>query len=302
MPDSHLRFALAASTLSGDPRAVARRSREIGFGGLQLDARTSALDLAALSDSGRRELRRIFTSQDQQVASLRASVDKQGFGPGADVDRELSGLEGAMEAAVEMGAGLLCLDVGALPEPPATPRPKPKITPEQAGLILLPSMPVEPSAAEPPPPPSAADLALASSVHPALAELGRRADRYSVILALRTELSSIAALEAVLRQANCPWFGVDLDPVALLRDTWSSDEFFSRLGTQVRQVRGRDAVRGTDHRVRPTVIGHGDTHWPQLRADLDGAGYSGWITVDPIDLVDRPAAAVAGLKYLKSVI
>jgi hypothetical protein len=36
-----------------------------------------------------------------------------------------------------------------------------------------------------------------------------------------------------------------------------------------------------------------------MLSNLQGAGYRGWITLDSIDLTDRAAAAVAGLKYLK---
>jgi hypothetical protein len=36
-----------------------------------------------------------------------------------------------------------------------------------------------------------------------------------------------------------------------------------------------------------------------MLSNLQGAEYRGWITLDSIDLTDRAATAVAGLKYLK---
>src|SRR6185312_15533960 len=121
------------------------------------------------------------------------------------------------------GAPLVCIDMGPLPAAPTTERAKPKINPEHAGLILLPESvtqgpPPEPVQTAPPP-----DPAFVAQVNSALAELGRRADRYGVVLALRTELASFASLAWVLRQANCPWFGVDLDPASVLRDAWNLD-------------------------------------------------------------------------------
>ena len=86
----------------------------------------------------------------------------------------------------------------------------------------------------------------------ALEELGRRADRFSVTIALRSALSSFASLKTALQTANCPWFGIDLDPAAILQDKWDADEIFSSLGPEIRHVRVRDAVRGTDHRTRPS--------------------------------------------------
>ncbi|HEY2584363.1 MAG TPA: TIM barrel protein [Tepidisphaeraceae bacterium] len=122
------------------------------------------------------------------------------------------------------------------------------------------------------------------------------------MLAFRSELSSFASLELALRQAACPWFGVDLDPVALLRDEWEADEFFSRLGPLVRHVRARDAVGGAGRRTKPAVVGQGSVPWEAVLGNLDQTGYQGWMTLDPVELTDRVGAAVAGVKYLRSVI
>ena len=206
-----------------------------------------------------------------------------------------------MEAAAGLAAPLLCLDVGLLPEPVRVVAPKPVIETEQAGLILIPapSRPVAPAASESSTPPDSAHISLVNS---ALDELGRRADRFSVTIAMRSGLSSFASLEAVLRGANCPWFGLDLDPAAVVQDKWELDQIFSALGADLRHVRARDAVRGTDHRTRPVVIGSGSTDWPAMLAALDAAGYHGWLTIDPTDLSDRPAAAAEGSAYLRRVI
>src|SRR6202011_874310 len=110
---------------------------------------------------------------------------------------------------------------------------------------------------------------------------------------------SFASLAKVLRQADCPWFGIDLDPVALLRDEWELDDLFSRLGPLVRHVRGRDAMVGAERRTKPTPIGQGGVSWEKILANLDEAGYRGWITVDPVDLTDRLSAAAAGVSHLQ---
>ena len=64
-------------------------------------------------------------------------------------------------------------------------------------------------------------------------------------------------------------------------------------------MRARDAVAGADRRTKATTIGRGDTHWDELLSNLDGAGYTGWFTVDPLELTDRAGAAVAGRKLLE---
>lgn len=300
MAREHLKLAVVAAALSGDARLAPTLARKAGFAGLQFEARTAALDIPELSGTGLREFLRLLSAQDQQLVGLRVDLGLKGLAPGADVDRELSRLARVMEAARGLASPLVCLDPGPLPEPAEAAPPKPKISPELAGLILLPTaeeranpQPPQPERAAPPP-----DPAFVSQVDAALVELGRMADRTSTVLAFGSELSSHAAIERALRAADCPWFGLDLDPAAVLGDRWDLDEVFSRLGTRVRHVRARDAVAGADRRTKPAVIGRGGTDWGQVLSNLDDAGYNGWLTIDPIELADRPAAARAGLAHL----
>ncbi|HEY7118712.1 MAG TPA: TIM barrel protein, partial [Tepidisphaeraceae bacterium] len=93
----------------------------------------------------------------------------------------------------------------------------------------------------------------------------------------------------------------DLDPVAILKDRWGVEEVFSRLGPLIRHVRARDAIAGHDKRTKPATIGRGGTNWGHFVSLLDEAGYSGWLTVDPIDLPDRTTAARDAIAHLKTI-
>ena len=298
---SSIQFSIVAAALSNDPREAARVSREMGFAGVQLDAYGAGMRMPDLSATGRREFRQMVAAQNQQIVSFRVDLGSKGFGPGADVDRLLNGLDRVLETAAGMGVGMVSVDVGLLPEPAREAVVRPPISQSQAGLILLPeSFATTAAAAAPASPPP--DPAFVGQVNAALGELGAMAERYSVIAALRTDLSSFAALHAVLRQAGCAWFGIDLDPAAVLHDEWPIDDLFTRLGDSIRQVRGRDAIGGSARRTRPAVVGQGDTQWPALLANLSGVGFAGWLTVDPIELPDRKLAAAAGLKHLRSLL
>jgi sugar phosphate isomerase/epimerase len=146
-----------------------------------------------------------------------------------------------------------------------------------------------------------ADPDATGAVDSALYEIGKRADRYGVTVAFRSDLASFAALERAVQAASCPWFGVDLDPVAILRDTWPIDEIFSRTGGLIRHVRGRDAVGGADRRTKPAPIGRGSVNWGEFLANLDHAAYQSWLTIDSLELQDRAAAAKTGLEYLSKL-
>jgi sugar phosphate isomerase/epimerase len=296
------KIGIVAAALSTDPREAILRSRKMGFEGLVFDAYSPHLSLPELSQSGRREFRQVLSAQDQQLIALRADLEGKGFSPSTDIDRMLARVDRAMEAAAGMGTPLVCVDLGPLPEPARKPPSKPSVDPKQAGLIIIPTaeeiaVASRAQAKEEVP----ADTAFEASVDAALNELGRRADRYSAIVAFQSDLSSLAALERALRKADCPWFGVELDPVAILRDRWGTDEVFSRLGPHVRLVRARDAAVGHDRRTKPAAIDGGDVDWAQLLALLDEAGYNGWLALDPLELADRAAGAREGLAALRGV-
>jgi len=83
-------------------------------------------------------------------------------------------------------------------------------------------------------------------------------------------------------------------------DAWTIDEVFSRLGTLIRHVRGHDAMKGSDRRTKPSLIGAGSTDWKTMLSNLDDADYLGWITVDPEELPDRSTAAKLGRERLSN--
>jgi sugar phosphate isomerase/epimerase len=299
MTPDNLKIGITASAFGDDFKAAPKRARTLGFAGLQFEAYSSSLNFPDLSISGRREFLRLLSAQDRALVGLRYDVGPRGFGPGADVDQVLDRLGNAMESAAGMGSPLVCLDAGPLPAPPRASKLKPKITQDQLGILILPPSAMKEQPAEEPAPPVVVDPAIFSATDSALAELGARADRYSVIVAFRSDLASFAALERALLAVNCPWFGIDLDPQAVLRDEWEMDEIFSRVGPLIRHVRGRDALAGADRRTKPTAIGAGSTDWGSLLASLRASDYRGWLTIDPTELTDRVAAAEVGLKRVK---
>jgi sugar phosphate isomerase/epimerase len=294
------RLSVLATALDPDPRRAAMLARASGFTGIEFDAFSPALDLTTLSQTGRREFAHVLSSQDQRLVALQVDVGPKGFGPGADIDRLLAQFRRVMEAAKGLLTPLVCVEAGPLPEPAIAAKPKSAVTPDQAGLIIIPSAAAATQPQGEPARPGP-DPAVVSHVDTALAALGALTDRIGVILAFRSDLASFAALDRALAAAACPSFGVDFDPVALLRDAWDRDEIFSRFGALIRHVRARDALVGSDRRTRPAPIGRGSTDWPALLAAIDAAGYAGWLGIDPTELPDRAAAAAAGAKFLSSV-
>ncbi|MDB5172789.1 MAG: hypothetical protein JWN51_1562, partial [Phycisphaerales bacterium] len=205
MNSESIQIGITAAALSDDPRQAPALARSLGFKGIQFDAYSNSFSIPDLAGSGRREFRHVLSSQDQELVGLRGELGARGLGPGADVDRILSKFAKALEAATDLASPLFCVDLGPLPAPAVTEAPKPKVTAELAGMILLPTTPATPAPVAPAAPPP--DPAVVSQVDAALSEIGRLADRYSVVVAFRSDLASLAALERAVAQAACPWFG-----------------------------------------------------------------------------------------------
>ncbi len=300
MPPALPKIAVTATALSDEIRVCPRLAQAAGFSGLLFDTAASGGQLLDLSSTGQREVRHLLASHNQALVGLSMKLPDKGFRPTADIEQAIDRVDRAMNALRGLGGEVVCVDLGPLPPAPATQPPKPKITPQMAGAIIIPNLD-EPASEENAPPPVKPDPAFTASLTDALRELGVRADRYGVTLAFRSSLAGFAALSRALRLADCPWFGVDLDPVLVLADEWSIDDILSELGSLIRHVRVRDAIRGDNHRTQPAVVGEGDTDWLGLLSALDAAAYHGWLSVDPIDLQDRRAAATAALKHLRSL-
>jgi sugar phosphate isomerase/epimerase len=296
-----VRIGVISSALSPEPRRVPEIARRLGVPGLLFDAFSPSLSIPELSQSGRREFRHLLSSQQRELIGLRLSLGPTGLSAKADVDQQLSKIENAMDAARGLGAPLVCVDLGPLPAAATSGPTKPAVTQEMAGLILLPSA-VEVAAVTPAEEKQTpADLTFISHLDPTLRELGHRADRYSVMLAFSSDLAPISAIERTIKSADCPWFGIDLDPVSLLRDKADLDAAFARVGPLIRHVRAKDAIRGTGSRTQPAVIGRGGVDWRHLLANLNAADYQGWVTIDPLELPDRLRATNDGITFLKSL-
>lgn len=299
--DRSILFATVSRALDDDLRQAVRQARSLGFGGLQVDARTQTLNLTTFSTSAYRELRHLFASHDQNLVALRCETGPEGFGPRSDTDKMLDRADGVLRAAAALGCESVCMDLGRLPPAPRVSKPKPKVTKEMAGLLILPESTTVPEP-EPEPTPTKLSPAVTGHWQQAMAVLGEMADRYGVMLAFESQLSSLAALVHLVTSVDCPWFGINFDTAAVLRDTWSTADLLDTAGSLVRQVRARDAIAGEDNRTKPAVIGRGDIPWRETLSLLDEAGYHGAITIDPLDLPDPTGAAVAGLKQLQAVV
>jgi sugar phosphate isomerase/epimerase len=283
-----MKVAVKAAALGDDLRSLCLLARRCGFYGLQLDLTLGDLDLTELSTSGQRDVKNTIARHELELASVGIHLPAAGLAE-EDAERNLWLVDRAMKAAAGIAAKLICLDVGRLPAVSPESGLKP-ISPQQAGVILIPEPKGIAEAKGEPVTPE--ELAQWEAVDVVLRQIGTIADRYGIMVAMSSELSSFASLQRAIERAGCQWLGVDLDPVSVLRDRWDLEHVLDAVGGLVLHVRARDAAKGSDRRTQPAAIGKGSTNWKEMLALLSQGGYTGWITVDTMDLQDRAAEAV----------
>ncbi len=288
------RVSLRAVSLGDDVRQIAPLGQRMGYGALQLDLRIGSVSLLELTASGQREFRSLLAQYDLALESLRMQLPADGLAATELHDRALWAISKAIDAAAGLKAGLLCIDLGRLPAAKGDAPPSQAIKPQDAGRIIIPELaaPVAEAAEE------KEDRGAWDGIDSVMRELGTRADKTGITLAFSSELSSFASLKRAVEKAACPWFGVDLDPVSVLRDRWDMEHVLDAIGGMLRHVRARDAMKGSAGRTQPAAIGRGSTNWTDLLAMLDSGGYRGWVAVDTVDLADRVREAQSAVGLL----
>lgn len=295
-------ISIVSSALSPDLRESASLASRLEFDSLQVPLSSPGLALSDLSRTGQRELVKVITSANLRLSSLFTTAGRAGLMPGADIDRALDHLDKALRTAADLASLgqnlLLCVDLGPLPPaPPAAIPVRRPVDPAALGTLILPE-----SLAPAPPPPTPTvprDEVAEAVLDGALIELGRRADRYGVPLALGSELGALASLHRAFESARCPLFLLNLDPVTVLRDEWDITHTLTAFVGRVGHVRVRDARKGAGGRTQPAALGQGDAQVLDLLNAINDSYYAGPLTVDPTELPDRANAASAGLALLR---
>src|SRR6187455_264598 len=107
MPSPRSLLSVVAPAIAPDLRSAPRAARQLGFGGLEVPLIWGSVDLTDLSATGQRDVTHLLATQEQQLVAISVDLGTKGFGPGADVDRLLSRLDKAMNAARGLQAGVI---------------------------------------------------------------------------------------------------------------------------------------------------------------------------------------------------
>jgi len=254
-----VRRSIATRCLGMPLRKAIESAARMGADGIQLDVRFE-LNARELSDTGRRQFLHSLGQFNLQLGSTflptrSALYDK------TNLDARISGVRGAMEFTRQLGADLLMLSAGPIPDEESD---------EYTTLV---------------------------EVLNALAEHG---NHVGTTLCLRSGSSSPDELTKLIDRITTGPLGIDFDPAAAMASGRDALGDYSTLHKRVRHVRGVDSALASENSHVEVGLGLGRVPWMELMVMLQEARYDGWVAVERTIGSTKSADIAGGLELLKS--
>jgi len=258
------RLAAATRTWPGGLEASLRAAVAAGATGVLIDVRDE-LPPPSLSETGRRDFLHVLRELGLSVACTAFPL-RHPLASEFQLDRRLAAIRAAMEFAYHLGANLLCLRAGRLPEDRDS----------RDGRLL----------------------------HEVLSDLARHGNHVGVSLALTPTADAAERLRDWAMSVTTGPIGVDFDPAHFAQSGQSSTEALRMLYGTVLHVQLRDGVRDLSGGGQETALGEGAVDWNELLALLGEMEYTGWLTAVRHTGDNRPrdvSRAIAQVKRLLSM-
>ena len=238
------RLAVPSVALSVDLRRALRLARDLGFRGVELDAR-HGLDPAQVTQTGLRQIRKWFGDEGLVVSAVSFRT-RGGYADPERLEGRIAATKAALKLAWDLGAVNVLNHVGDIP-------------PESAGpswQLLV-------------------DV---------LTDIGGYAQHVGTRLcaeAGRADPADLARLIATLPDGTLE---CDLVAGGLVVHGHDPVTAVATLAGHVAAVHATDAVAGPfAGRGRAVVLGTGEVDFAGLLGALEERGYQGWITLEPVD-------------------
>ena len=239
MPE--VKIAVALSCLRHPFRKALHTVANLGATGIEIDARNDLIP-NEISDTGRRQLRKMLNDLNLSVAAVRFPT-RRGYDVPEDLERRLDATKQAMTFAYSLGAKVVINAVGYIHEEPQ----HPSLTQLTASLC----------------------------------DLARYGDRVGAVLACETGSEPTRRLADFLGTLELGSIGIHFNPANLILSDCYEASSIRNCAQWVRSVTVRDAVRDPAKRRGIEVeIGRGSAEFPEILVVLEEQNYTGWFTID----------------------
>jgi sugar phosphate isomerase/epimerase len=256
------RLSVPATALDRDLRRALRLARDLGFGGVELDAR-HGLDPAAVSQTGLRQIRKWLGDEGLVVSGI-AFPTRSGYGDPDRLEARITATKAALKLAHDLGAGVVTNHIGEIP-----------VDSESAEWRLL------------------VDV---------LADIGTWSQHVGGTLCAEAGRAAPADLQRLIAALPEGSLSCDVVTGSLLVHGHDPSAAVATLGPHVRAVHATDAVAGPfAGRGRAVILGTGQVEFAGVFAALEERGYRGWVTLEPVEPREAQAELADAVRFLRAM-
>lgn len=260
MPEVKIGIQLAS--LRMPLKKALHAAAQLGASGVEIDAR-SGIRPQDLSDTGRRQLRKMLDDLNLRVAAVRFRTNR-GYDVPDDLDRRMSATKEAMKFAYSLGANVLVNQVGFIPESIEAP---------------------------------AADLLRAC-----LCDLARYGQHVGTILAAETGAEPGELLAKFLSSLPESALGITFNPGNLILNGFSVEQALPACCPLTMLVHAKDGVRDSARRRGVEVpLGRGSAEFPQILGMLEERQYKGWFVIEREECEDPVTEIGYAVQFLRNL-
>jgi sugar phosphate isomerase/epimerase len=235
---------------------------QLGAQGVEIDARND-LRPEELSDTGRRQLRKMLDDLNLRVAAIRFHTAR-GFDEPENLERRVDGTKQAMRFAYSLGASIVVNQIGHVPEEVDSPS--------------------------------------YSLLTQCLTDLARYGQRVGAMLAAETGSEPGERLAALLDSLRETAIGITFNPGNLIVNNFSVEDALAKCAAHTLLVHAKDAVRDLARgRGVEVPLGRGTAEFPQIIAALEEHRYRGWYVIERDYSEDIVPALNYAVQFLRNL-
>ncbi|HQR06765.1 MAG TPA: sugar phosphate isomerase/epimerase family protein [Gemmatales bacterium] len=257
-----LTIGITLESLGQPLRVAVVTAAQAGIGGLVFDA-VGPLSPDTLGDTARREVRHLLHSHLIRPIALRCPL-RHGLDEIKGLEARLERLHQAMHLSFDLGARLILLGIGAIPNS--------EDDPNRQRLKTV------------------------------LNELSQYGDRIGSRIALDVGLEPIETMLALLQGIDSGSLGLSIDPATLLIEKLRIDSTLLAARSRLIHTFARDAIpRRIDRPAKEVALGAGDVDWLAWFGTLEAIGYTGAVTIRQAASTQPLKDATAAVQFLRRI-
>lgn len=260
MPE--LKIGIGLSSLKQPFKQALHTAARLGATGIEIDARTG-IRPSELSDTGRRQLRKMLDDLNLRVAAVRFPTQR-GYDVLQDLDRRIDATKQAMRFAYSLGCNHVINSVGYVPED--------------------------------------ANHPAYDQLQISLADLAAFGQHVGAMLACETGSEPVERLVGLLASLADQTIGIAYNPSNLVISDYYTEDGIASCASRTLVVCARDAVRDLSRgRGVDVPLGRGSVDFPSILGKLEEQRYAGWYIVDRLNSQDAIGEIGNAIQYLRAL-